>query len=398
MKSDFSNLSPNAAEKPSLERSPSSNQSSLKSVFDLCVSKARANIMRLADEPRSAAWAIDGNYFNFPESFYDIGNWTSSFFTGMALIAWQETEDEYFIEETLRLEPHYRQKVFTRWVDTHHDLGFLYSLYSVALYKLTGNLQHRDVSLRAAELLTQRFNSKGNFIRAWGRVGTDDPEFPANMAIIDSLMNLPLLYWAGKETKQAKFYDIATQHAGTILKCFVRRDYSTFHAYRFDLHTGEPIGPDNACGAGTDSYWARGAAWAIYGFALSYSYTHDLKYLETALGLANNFIAQLDNQIVPIWDFHVAADNQPMRDASAAVIAACGIQELAKHGVGDANLLKIKDALLDRVCKDDYIDSNAMCPGILKSAYGDKPAYSSWGDYFLMEALARELFQFQPWW
>jgi unsaturated chondroitin disaccharide hydrolase len=398
LKSDFSKLSPNAAEKSSLERSPYSNPSSLRRVFDVCISKARANIRRLADEPKSAAWAVDGNYFNFPESFYDIGNWTASFFTGMALIAWQETEDEHFIEETLRLEPHYRQKVYTRWVDTHHDLGFLYSLYSVALYKLTGNTQHRDVGLRAAELLTQRFNSKGNFIRAWGRIGSDDPEFPANMAIIDSLMNLPLLFWASNETKQAKFYDIATQHANTVLKCFIRPDYSTFHAYRFDLHTGEPIGPDNACGAGTDSYWARGAAWAIYGFALSYSYTHDLKYLETALRLANNFIGQLDDQIVPIWDFRVPADTQPVRDASAAVIAACGIQELAKHGVGDANLLKTKHGLLERICNDDYIDFNTACPGILKNAYGDKRAYSSWGDYFLMEALARELFQFQPWW
>src|SRR5215469_3448192 len=325
------------------------NQMPLKRVFELCVSKTRSNIQRLANEPKSAAWAADGNFFNFPESFYDIGNWTTSFFTGMALIAWQETEDEYFIEETLRLEPHYRQKVYSRWVDTHHDLGFLYSLYSVALYKLTGNPQHRDVGLRAAELLTQRFNSKGKFIRAWGRMGTDEPEFPANMAIIDSLMNLPLLYWAGTETKQAKFYDVATQHADTVLKCFIRPDNSTFHAYHFDLNTGEPIGPDNACGAGTDSYWARGAAWAIYGFALSYSYTHDLKYLETALRLTKNFVGQLDNHLVPIWDFYVPADNQPVRDASAAVIAACGIQELARHGVADVTLFKIKDVLLERV-------------------------------------------------
>jgi len=27
----------------------------------------------------------------------------------------------------------------------------------------------------------------------------------------------------------------------------------------------------------------------------------------------------------------------------------------------------------------------------LKTAYGNKNAYSSWGDYFLMEALSREL-------
>ena len=92
--------------------------------FDLCVRKTRGNIQRLADEPKSAAWAADGNYFDFKEGFYEIGNWTSSFFTGMALLAWRETEDEYFLNQVLRLAPHYRDKVFTHYMDTHHDLGF----------------------------------------------------------------------------------------------------------------------------------------------------------------------------------------------------------------------------------------------------------------------------------
>src|SRR5690348_10725020 len=94
----------------------------LKSVYNLCIRKTRTNIQRLADEPKSAAWAADGNYFNFSEGFYEIGNWTSSFFTGMALLAWRTTETEYFIKEALRLAPHYREKVFTHFMDTHHDL------------------------------------------------------------------------------------------------------------------------------------------------------------------------------------------------------------------------------------------------------------------------------------
>src|SRR5207248_10736119 len=68
-----------------------------------------------------------------PICFYDIGNWTSSFFTGMALIAWQETEDEYFLKQVQRLAVHYSEKVFTHNHQTHHDLGFLYSLYSVEI-------------------------------------------------------------------------------------------------------------------------------------------------------------------------------------------------------------------------------------------------------------------------
>ena len=370
----------------------------LKRAFDLCVRKTRINIRRLADEPKSAAWEVNGNYFDFKEGFYEIGNWTSSFFTGMALIAWNEMEDEYFLKQILRLAPHYREKVFTRHLDTHHDLGFLYSLYSVALFKLTGFKSDLEAGVRAAEVLSQRFNEKGNFIRAWGQVGTDDPAFPANMAIIDCLMNLPVLYWASQETGDKKYHDIAVRHADMTLRCFVRPDDSVCHAFRFDLKTGKPIGPDNFCGNGKNSYWARGAAWAIYGFALSYGYTRNQKYLDAAVRLARKFIAQLDKEVVPVWDFRLPANAQSVRDASAAVVAVCGFQELTKHHGADLEILKAKHALLDRVCSEDYLDSNDACPGVLKSAYGNKNAYSCWGDYFFREALAREASQFEGYW
>jgi unsaturated chondroitin disaccharide hydrolase len=157
------------------------------------------------------------------------------------------------------------------------------------------------------------------------------------------------------------------------------------------LQTGKLIGVDNYCGNGKDSYWARGAAWAIYGFALSYSYTRDQKYLDAAVRLAKKFIAQLDEEVVPVWDFRLPANAQPIRDASAAAVAVCGFQELAKHHIADFRFLKTKNALIDRICQKDHLDFNESCPGVLKTAYGNKNAYSSWGDYFLMEALSREL-------
>jgi len=367
-----------------------------KQALETCIRKTRRNIKRLADDPKSAAWAEDGNYFGFKEGFYEIGNWTSSFFTGMALIAWQQTEDEYFLKQILRLAPNYREKVFRRWLDTHHDLGFLYSLYSVPLYELTGDKENREVGVSAAEVLVQRFNPKGGFIRAWGRMDSDEPEFPANMAIIDCLMNLPLLYWATKQTNNGKFHEIAVQHAEMAAKYFIRADDSVCHAYRFDLETGKPIGPDNFCGDSEDSYWARGATWAIYGFALSHKYTGDRKYLDASLRVARKFVTQLDSDIVPVWDFRLPKDSPRVRDASAAAIAVCGFQELAKQGVGE-EFEAAKCALLNRLCSS-FIDFDEGCPGVLKSGYGSKNAYSSWGDYFLMEALSRELFGFKTWW
>jgi unsaturated chondroitin disaccharide hydrolase len=363
--------------------------------FDVCGRKARRNIKDLADEPKTWSNAVDGRYELFHEGFFEIGNWTSSFFTGMALLAWRETEDEYFLQQTLRLAPLYREKAVTRFLDMHHDAGFLYTLYSVALYKLTGDQAHREVGLVAAEALHQRFNPTGNFIRAWGRLDTTEQD---NLAIVDGMMNLPLLYWASLESGDRKYHDAAVRHADTTLKNFIRPDDSVFHAIRFDLKTGQPMGGDNYCGYSVDSYWARGASWAIYGFALSYRYTGDKKYLDASLRLARKFIAQLDAEVVPVWDFRLPANAVPVRDASAAAVAVCGFQELQKLGAADALILKTKDALLRRICRDEYLDSNDNCRGVLKSGYGNKVAYSSWGDYFLMEAVARERFQSETWW
>jgi unsaturated chondroitin disaccharide hydrolase len=377
------------------------SQLCFKKAFDVCLLKTRGNIKRLADNPKSYAWAVDGNYFNFQEGFYEIGNWTSSFFTGLALLAWRETEDDYFLKQVLRLAPCYREKVFTRYMDTMHDLGFLYSLYSVALYKLTGDQRHREVGLRAAKVLAQRFHAKGNFIRAWGRMDTDEFD---NLAIIDCLMNLPLLHWAAQETGDKEFRDIAVRHADTTLKNFIRADDSVYHAYRFDLRTGRPLRGDTYGGCAVESHWARGTAWAIFGFALSYGYTRDPRYLDASVRLAREFMANLDDERVPLWDFKLTPAAPRIRDASAASVAICGFQELLKHRAGDRQLQAATEKLLLRLCSEDYLDSNPNCPGIQKNGMvGDghkmgKNAYTIWGDYYLAEALSRQLGLGESWW
>lgn len=374
----------------------------LQRAFDLCVRKTRGNIKRLADDPKSAAWAVDGDFFSFNEGFYEIGNWTSSFFTGMALLAWRTTEDEFFLNQVLRLAPCYQEKVFVRFLDTHHDLGFLYSLYSVALYKLTGDKRHREVGVRAAEMLARRFNAKGNFIRAWGRKDTAEHD---NMAIIDCLMNLPLLYWATKEAGDWRYHQIAVRHMETTLKHFIRPDNSVVHAFRFDVNTGEPLGPDNYCGFARDSYWARGAAWAIYGFALGYGRTRDKRYLDASLRLARTFIAQLDRELVPVWDFRLPpSEPKVIRDASAAAVAVCGFQELLKYSPDDGPIAAAVRSILSRLSRADCLNEDEACPGVLRNGQvGNgrgraQNAYTSWGDYYLMEALDRELHGGATWW
>ena len=374
----------------------------LRRAFDLCVRKTRRNIKLLADAPKAAPWAVDGNYFAHPEVFNDLGNWTTSFLTGMALLAWRETEDEFVLQQLLRLAPAYRAKALTPEFHSHHDMGFLYTLYSVALYKLTGDKQHREVGLAAAAALALRFNETGKFIRAWGRLGTDENE---NMAIIDCMMNLPLLFWAAQESGDKKFRDIAVQSADTTLKYFIRADGSVYHAFRFDLPTGAPLGGDNYCGRDVETHWARGTGWAIYGFALAHRYTGDKKYLDAALRLARKFNQELNGDALPVWDFKLPAGEAPLRDSSAAAVVVCGYQELEKLGAADALITKTKESLLKNLCADAYLNSDEHCPGVLRDGQvgssgpgSAQNAYMTWGDYYLMEALDRELHQGETWW
>jgi len=370
---------------------------------NLCIRKSRINIQRLAEAPKSGAFAVDGNYFGFEEGFYEIGNWTSSFFTGMALLAFQETKDKFFLQQVECLQDDYRRKVFEQDMNTMHDLGFLYTLYSVALYKVTQKGQHRDTALRAAELLVRRFDAGGGYIRAWGRLDERDTQY-AGLAIIDCMMNLPLLHWASVESGTDRFREIAVRHADSTLKYFVRPDDSVFHSFRWDPNTGAPRGGDNFCGYSIDSQWARGTAWAVFGFALSYRYTRDEKYLEVALRLARRFVHLLDDEFVPVWDFRLPAGTKGIRDSSAAAIAACGFQELLKFCSDEKVLAETTSALLNRLCSEEYLDLSDACAGVLKfGEVGDgvgkaRIAYTSWGDYFFMEALARFLGKGESYW
>jgi unsaturated chondroitin disaccharide hydrolase len=381
----------------------------LTSAFDLCVRKTHANIRRLADQPEESTWSWhqEGKYWDWRENFFAIGNWTTSFITGMALLAYRQTHNPYFLTQASRLAPLYQRKVSGPAEDTMHDLGFLYSLYSVALHQFTKDPQHRATALRAAEVLAARFIPNGRFIRAWGRMdspGVDtvgDGFIPTNdMAIVDCMMNLPLLYWASVQTGEAKFRDCAVAHADTTLANFIRSDDSVFHAFRFDLTTGKPLGGENYCGHAVNSHWARGTAWAIYGFALSHRYTGDKKYLAAALRLSRKFIDSLDAEGVPVWDFRLSPGEIPLRDSSAAAIAVCGFQELQRQGAADDSMLRAKQRLLSRLCGSDYLNADDTCGGLLRNGQVGRAqnAYTSWGDYFLMEALAVELGMTSTFW
>lgn len=377
--------------------------SGMRAAFDLCVSKTRRNLPVLAESIRTWAFDVNGDYQEWREGFFEIGNWTTSFITGMGVLAWLDTRDGQFLSDLDLSEPNYLAKMEGENArETMHDLGFLYSLYSVALFKATGEPRHRELGLRAARVLANRFVPEGNYIRAWGRMDETNTD-SAGLAIIDCMMNLPLLFWAAEEAGDSRFRDIAIRHSDTTLAHFIRADDSVYHAFRFDSN-GQPADGDNYCGNTVDSHWARGSTWAMYGFALAYRHTGDERYLDASLRVTRKFISLLDDEIVPIWDFRLATGMEPLRDSSAAAIAACAIQELEGLGKAEPAMTHAKHALLARLLAPDYLDENPACRGVLKQGQvGDgvgqaKSVYTSWGDYYFMEALGRELGLSVNWW
>lgn len=391
----------------------------LEKLNELCIKKIEKNMSIMEENLREYTAKEDGYYFSEleidnPENpSRDISHlfvWTPSFFTGMACLAYENTKDPSFVKWLNQFYDGYHNKVFNTPMNTMHDLGFLYSLYSVALYKLTGDVNHKKVGIKAAEELAKRFFPKGNYIRAWGRLDEKVPDYVSEelakdhffteskgLAIIDCMMNIPLLYWATEVTGNPYFRNIANAHADMTMERFIREDNTVFHAYRFDEATGNPIGGTNYCGYSDDSYWSRGAAWAIYGYIIAYGYTQDETYLETSKKLAHKYIDAIQETIVPVWDFSLPEGAPREEDTSAAAIAACAFIEIAKHDPAEKELIKWADKTIEALAGDKYLNKDIECPGILRHSSGTK-GYWICSDYFFMELINKRLHDIDIYW
>ena len=282
-------------------------------------------------------------------------------------------------------------EALVRYEGLHHDVGFMWMHTAVADYRLTGNPESRKRALHAANLLAGRFNPTGEFIRAWNLDKT-------GWMIIDCMMNLSLLFWAEKETGDIRYRDIACRHADTALRCLLRPDGSCNHIAVFDPKTGELLEQPAGQGYASGSSWSRGQAWAVYGFALAFRHTGEVRYLEAAKRAAHYFIANVVlTDGIALVDFR--APEEPVQwDTTASACAACGLLELAelvpefekplyqKHG---AQILKSLEAR--------YCNWNEAEDGILQfgtAAYHrteDTHVPIIYGDYFFVEGMLRLL-------
>jgi len=97
--------------------------------------------------------------------------------------------------------------------------------------------------------------------------------------IIDCLLNLPLLFWASRETGEPRYRDIALAHLRTTLANSIRPDWSTYHTFFMDPETGAPLHGATKQGYRDDSSWTRGQAWAFTGLAFCHRHAPSADYV-----------------------------------------------------------------------------------------------------------------------
>jgi len=248
--------------------------------------------------------------------------WTNTFWAGILWHLYEETKQEKYRTWARSIEEKMDIVVF-QYDDLHHDVGFMWLLCSVMDHEATGDTQARRRALLAASVLSSRYNLAGGYIRAWN--GNNN-----GWAIIDCMMNIPLLFWASEQSRDDRFKHVALAHADKTMEHFVRPDGSVNHIVSFDERTGQFLEAPRGQGFANGSAWSRGQAWAVYGFAQSYNWTGNLKYLDTAKRVAHFVLAQLaQTGYVPPCDYRQPSDSL-LVDSSAGAITACGLIEIAK--------------------------------------------------------------------
>ena len=342
---------------------------------------------------------VDENGFHVEKS---ITWWTNGFWGGLNWLLYDYTKNENY-KLTAQSNEKRMDEALKKYEVLHHDVGFMWHILSGASYALTGDEGSKMRNLFAASTLMSRFVLDGGYIIAWN--GAQHK----NWTIIDCLMNLPLLYWASRELKDDRFKRVAMAHADMAIMDHLREDGSVVHIVEHDRETGEPVETFGGQGSGVGSSWSRGQAWALYGFAISYIHTGEVRYLDAAKQVANYFIANCCDDWLPRVDFR-APEEPLMIDTSAGACAACGLIELAKllpeneGGMYMNAAVNMLRAMGEKCCNFDPANDHMLDFGTVRYPVdGDMKKAGVhisiiYGDYFYTEAVLKLLgSEFFPW-
>lgn len=321
------------------------------------------------------------------------GWWCSGFFPGELWYLYEnnpnETMKRYAESYTDRVEK-------AKNITDNHDVGFMINCSFGNGYRLTQNPRYKEVMITGANSLATRYNPNIGLIRSWD-FNKQKWQFPV---IIDNMMNLEFFTVVSRLTNDEQFHRMAISHADKTLKHHFRKDYSCYHVVSYDTLTGEPHIKQTHQGFADESTWARGEAWALYGFTMMYKETGEKRYLKQANRIARFIInhPRLPEDKIPYWDFDAPDIPQAPRDASAAAIMASALLDLSQmnNNKFGAHCRTLAEQQLRSLSSPRYLAEPGTNGNFtLLHSTGHFPNKSevdvpiSYADYYYVEALMR---------
>ena len=327
----------------------------------------------------------DGTFFSSNYKW-----WCSGFYPGSLWYVYEYTGDEKYKDLALKyqvgLEP-------LRYRTDDHDIGFqLMCSYGNCLRLTADEGLCVPVIIDGARSLATRFDPEVGCTRSWNNKKWTFP------VIIDNMMNMELLLKAAELGGADSLKTIALSHARTTMKNHFREDKSCYHLVDYDPETGQVIGKQTVQGYADESAWARGQAWALYGYPMVYRFTREQDVLDHAVAVAEYILPRLPEDGIPYWDYDAPDVPNDVRDASAAAIMASGLIELSTYVDAErsARYLSAAERMLRTLASDEYLAEPGSHYGfLLKHSTGNKNKDSevdvplTYADYYFLEALLR---------
>ena len=361
-----------------------------KRVFDRAAVQARVMDERLPEGMTPRSLDTEGKPVNA-----EIRWWCSGFYPGSLWYIYRFNGDEQIRalaeKHTARLDSLIDRK-------TDHDIGFQINCsYGNGRYL---HPEYDAYMLRCAEKLASRFSPVTGVIKSW-----DNPKW-AYPVIIDNMMNLELLMEEARRNGRDDLKQIAYSHADKTLKNHFREDYSTFHLVNYSPEDGTVLSRQTVQGYADSSAWARGQAWALYGYtmmareaALAGDRAESGRYLSQAGHIARYLLGRLPEDGIPYWDFDAPDIPDALRDASAGAIMASAFAELSERTADKALSRQARKMALTQVrtlASDTYLAREGTNGGfLLKHSVGNMNGPSevdvplTYADYYFLEALLR---------
>lgn len=320
------------------------------------------------------------------------GNWFCGFWVGLLAIAHQHCGNLELIDIASE-----RMRLVAQRVDdpNTHDIGFIFWSSARILHRLNQDQAMAELALGAAEKLRARLVStrSGAYISSWGPI--TDPRGRASSAI-DTMANIPLLYWAADYTGDDSFRYAGEAHAAMTERAFIRADGTLYHAVEYDPNSGERIRGYTFQGFSDESSWSRGAGWAVYGCAATAAATRDRRWLDLAIRLADVWLGELNGRDCPPWDFTDPAPAPTLDSAAGAIMAASLLDIGALHpDQQQRQHWRDEGVRLLTGLAANYVAHEHHHRGLLKHGCYSKPhnigADSAvlFGDYYFAEAISR---------